>query len=206
MTGFVEAVAGSVEVELERLGSQKSLLALTRADLSPEAVLTVAAASERAARETFAAWADDEADPDAAAAFADLAAREADHYERVVAELDGGEPPPSDPDPMQARLRECEATAERLGGLAGRTLVADRTLLQVVNFFVNEADERRADLFRELRAETEPALDVATDHLEGRDEASRERARAAAVDVVRAAYGEYADALEGMGVDPRPVC
>ncbi|WP_135828242.1 rubrerythrin family protein [Halorussus halobius] len=212
---FPAAVRESKATELDRLGSQQSLVALTDADLDAERVLRAAARSEATARETFAGWADAESDDAAREAFAALADREADHYERVVAELDGGGgndevAAVSDDgvDPMHERLRDLDATVERAAGLVGRSLVADRTLLQVVNFFVNEADERRADLFRDLRADTEGAVSTGAELLERscEGEADRERARETAEAVVQVAYDDYAETLAGMGLDPKPIC
>ena len=206
---FADAVKAAKATELDRLGSQQSLVALTDADLDAEAVLRAAALSEATARETFAAWAETESDDAAREAFADLADREADHYERVVAELDGGEGTAvaDDPiDPMHERLRDLDATVERAAGLVARSLVADRTLLQVVNFFVNEADRDRADLFRELREDTAEAVATGAELLARHSEDDRERARETAEAVVQVAYDDYAETLDGMGLDPKPIC
>lgn len=209
---FPEAVESAKATELDRLGSQQSLVALTDADLDAEAVLRAAARSEATARETFAEWAETESDAAAREAFADLADREDDHYERVVAELDGGDDAdgedPDDPiDPMHESLRDLDDTVERAAGLVGRSLVADRTLLQVVNFFVNEADRDRADLFRELREDTRESVSTGADLLARHaEDGDWERARETAEAVVQVAYDDYAETLDGMGLDPKPVC
>jgi hypothetical protein len=205
-TALVDAVETDRATELDRLGSQKLLLALTDADLGTGRVLAAAARSERSAHETFAAWADDETDDAARAAFADAADREDAHHERVVAELDAASDA-TGPDALHAHLRTLDGTAERIGaGLVGRPLVADRTLLQVVNFFVNEADERRADLFRDLREETRAAHDVAAELLDDADDDEVERAREAADEAVLVAYREYAETMDEMGLDVKPLC
>ncbi|WP_435179825.1 rubrerythrin family protein [Halorussus sp. AFM4] len=205
---FPDEVEAAKATELDRLGSQQALVALTDADLDAEAVLRAAAQSEHIARETFRQWADSEADSDAAEAFAALADREADHYERVVAELDGEFAPDDAANPLHEHLRGLDGTVERAAGLVGRSLATDRTQLQVVNFFVNEADERRADLFRELREDTREGVSTGTDllaaHCEG--DADWERARETAAEVVQIAYDDYAETLEGMGLDPKPIC
>ncbi|USZ68986.1 rubrerythrin family protein [Halorussus salilacus] len=207
---FVTEVEEAKATELDRLGSQQSLVALTDADLDAESVLRAAARSERVARETFAEWAETEANADASEAFAGLARQETDHYERVVAEL-GDEAEdfgPEGPDPMHEYLRGLDSTVERAAGLVGRSLASERTQLQVVNFFVNDADERRADCFRELRAETQDGISAGAELLEetcdGEDD--WERARKTAEETVRVAYDDYAETLEGMGLDPRPIC
>jgi hypothetical protein len=208
--GFRERVEAATATELDRLGSQQLLLALTGADLSAGAVLAAAAASESTAAATFERWAGDEADDDAADRWERAAVREREHAARVVEAAEGDLAPAEDPDPdaLHEHLRGLDDAVERAGGFVGRCLVADRTLLQLVNFFVNEADERRADLFRDLRAETAESL---TEGLElvsrvCADDADRERAAAAATAAIRAAYDAYADSLEELGMDPRPIC
>ena len=217
---FPDAIAEAKATELDRLGSQQSLVALTDADLDVEAVLRAAAQSEYTARETFSAWAESEDDSEASETFASLAEQEADHYERVLAELEGagemdgngasgGEFTPSEAvDPMHDHLRGLDTAVERAAGLVGRSLAADRTQLQVVNFFVNEADERRADLFRELRADTREGVETGAELLESQcdGEDDWERATEVAEDVIQVAYDDYAETLQGMGLDPKPIC
>jgi hypothetical protein len=207
-TAFRESVETAKATELDRLGSSKLLIALTDADLSETAVLRAAAFSEYLARETFERWAADESDAAASGVFADVAAQEADHYERVVDAL--GEPvEPDAVGPMHAYLRDREDTVERAAaGLVGRGLVSLRTHLQVVSFFVNEADAGTADLFRDLRSETEDSLSAGLDLLESvcEDDADWERAQAVAEYVVQLAYDDYADSLTELGVDPKPIC
>jgi rubrerythrin len=205
---FADEVRDATTTELDRLGSQQALVALTDADLDRDTVLRAAAQSEHTARETFRQWADTDESADAAEAFDDLAEREADHYERVVAELDGDFEPSDAVDPMHEHLRDLDSTVERAAGLVGRSLASDRTQLQVVNFFVNEADERRADLFRDLRNDTQSGVETGADllaaHCEGDDD--WERASEVAAEVVQTAYDDYAETLEGMGLDPKPLC
>jgi rubrerythrin len=205
---FRDAVVEAKRTELDRLGSNKLLVALTDADLTSERVLRAAADSENAAHNTFAAWADDEPDEDAREAFADAADREREHRERVLAELDDGYEP-ADGGALHEYLRGREGAVQRLAaGFVGRGLVADQTHKQVVSFFVNEAAESRANLFRELRTETEASLERGLELLEARceDEEAWDDARAVAEYTVQVAYDDYADALRGMGVDPKPVC
>jgi hypothetical protein len=205
---FRENVETAVTTELDRLGSQQALVALTDADLDRGTVLRAAAQSEHVAGETFAEWADSEADARAAETFARLAERERDHYERVVAELNGDVEPSDAVDPMHDHLRGLDDAVGRAAGLVGRSLAADRTQLQVVNFFVNEADERRADLFRDLRADTRDEGSDGAELLETLcdDEDDWERAQGVAEETVQIAYDDYAETLEGMGLDPKPIC
>ncbi|WP_255151388.1 rubrerythrin family protein [Halorarius halobius] len=202
----VAAVREAAATELDRLGSEKSLVAATDAALEREAVLRAAAAAEARARDTFEAWADDGGP--GGEAFAAAAATERDHHERVVALLDET-PDAPDPDALHAYLRRLDAPPERVGaGLVGRSMAAERSLLQFVNFFVNEGARSEADLFRELRSDTEATVETGAETLDAVCETDEEyeRAREAAVEAIGRAYSEYADSLEAMGVDPKPVC
>ncbi|QZX98847.1 rubrerythrin family protein [Halobaculum rubrum] len=222
---FRERIESAKATELERLGSNKLLIALTDATLEPEAVLRAAADSEHAAHTTFAAWADDgpidreaaddgTADGDgepAAELFEWLAERERDHRERVLDSLAdlGVDHDPADGGTMHEYLRAREDPVERVAaGTVGRGLVSDRSHLQIVSFFVNEGDEARAGLFRDLRAETEEELERGLTLLEGACETEEdwERARMVAEYAIQIAYDDYADALAGMGIDVKPVC
>lgn len=205
---LLETVRESNATALDRLGSEKALVAATDAVLERERVLETAAAAEARAAATFEAWADDEPDDRAREAFQEAAARERDHRDRVC-EL--GDVAASDPssDPLHEHLRGLEGTVERAAaGLVARPLVASRTLLQVISFFVNEGDSSAADAFRDLRAETdaqaESGAGVVAAVCDGPDD--RGRAEAAAGRAIEVAYREYADSLEGMGIDPKPVC
>ena len=207
---LVEAVRDRMATELDRLGSEKALVATTAAQLDREHVLSATLAAERRAAATFEAWAADEADADARAAFERVAATERDHAERIAALLDGPETGAEvAADPLHAHLRDLTATPERVAaGLVARPLVSSRSLLQVINFFVNEADESAADTVREFRAETDALVEDGAALLETccESEADWERAVDAAAETVRVAYDEYAETLRGMGVDPAPVC
>lgn len=205
---FQRTIEDSMAVELDRLGSSNLLVALTNADLTEEAIVRTVADSERAAAETFAAWAEDEDHERARRAFAEFREQERDHYDRVVAFLDGEHEADANGGELHDRLRSCETTVARLGGVVGRALVGERTHLQVVSFFVNEGDERRADCFRELRAETAAQGDRSAELLEMVCEGSedRDRARTAAEDLIDTAYDAYAESMDDLGLDPRPIC
>lgn len=205
---FVERVRSANETALTRLGSEKALVATTEAALDRKTVLEAAAAAEARAAATFESWSDDEADERAREAFAAAAEREREHYDRVceLGEVSVEDPPA---DALHDHLRGLEETVPRVGaGLVGRPLVASRSLLQVINFFVNEGENDAADVFRALRAETddqaEAGGEVVADVCADADDV--DRAAAAAEAAIDAAYGEYAETLEGLGIDPKPVC
>lgn len=202
---FLERVRDDNATALNRLGSEKALVATTRAALDRETVLEAAAAAEARAATTFEAWADEERDEQAREAFADAAETEREHYDRIH-EFGEVEVPDPSADALHGTLREFDGTVERVaGGLVARPLVASRTLLQVINFFVNEADTAGADLFRELRGETDDQVDggvaVLAEVCDDWDRAER-----AATETIEAAYEEYAETLDSLGIDPKPVC
>lgn len=204
---FVDAVRSENKTALSRLGSSKSLYADTGGEMEVDPVLTAAADAERAAAETFDAWADDADDAEAAEVFEATAAEEHDHYEQVAAKLDDYEP--SDELPaIQSTLRGFDGTLERLGGLVGRTVAAEKSKDQLTGFFVGQADPQSAQLFRDLGGDLDGQLERATALLAERCESDADWkvALEAATDAIQAAYEEYTDRLESMGVNPKPVC
>ena len=194
-----ERVRESHATALDRLGSEKSLLALTEARLETPAVISAAGAALASARATLSDWAADADGPvaDALAAAAEDLGAAAD---RVAESLDAALPGDS---PFVSLAADTDAG--RAGaGLVGLGLVLDRVFLQCVSFFVNEADTARSDLFRDLREVADDLLGTAADlDLEG--DAAEEAAEAAGA-VVDAAYDAYVDRLEAMGFDPKPIC
>ncbi len=214
---FRETLETERQTELNRLGSNKLLIALTDATLETAAVLRAAADSEHAAHGTFERWTETESDEEARSAFAWTRDREADHRERVLSSLadvagdDTAERvyEPADGGTLHEYLRGRDDTVERVAaGLVGRPLVSTRTHTQIVSFFVNEQDAKRADLFRELKTETTAELDRGLALLEDlcTDEDDWERAQMVAAYVIEIAYDDYADALRGLGIDVKPVC
>jgi hypothetical protein len=206
----VATVTDARATELHRLGSDKYLIAATGADLAEGPVLASVARTTTSGIETFESWADS-ADGLAAETLGAAADTERDHRRRLVERLaDADAAVPDDPgdDAVHAALGVAETPVERAGALVGRGLVADRTRLQVVNFFINRGDSPGADFARELRSDANDQVESGADLLatvcDGEDDQTA--ARASAERVVAAAYDEYASALEAMGVDPRPVC
>lgn len=202
---FIETVRDDNETALSRLGSSKSLYADTQGEMEPEEVLTAAATSEHHAAETYEAWAESESD-DVDEAFAKTASEERGHYETVAGELERHEP--GDTPAIQTYLRGLEGTVERLGGVVGRTLAAEQSKTQVTGFFVGNADPQTAGLFRSMDDDLEAQLARASELLESRCDSDDdwERALSAASSAIQAAYDEYTERLESMGVNPKPVC
>ena len=205
---FVDDVREANQTALSRLGSSKALYAETDGDLETEQVLRAAAIAEDAAGETFAAWADNGAD-DAVALFETVADEEADHFETVAAELDDA-PRATDTDlpAIQSVLRGFDDTVERVGGLVGRCLVAKRSKEQYTGYFTGQADPQTASLFRGLGDDVDSQIEAAADLIDAicTTDDDRERAHAAASEAIQAAYDEYTESLEAMGVNPKPVC
>ena len=203
---FTEAVRDDNETELSRLGSSKSLYADTAGEMNAEDVLAAAATAEHHAAETYAAWADSETGA-VAEAFEETESEEREHYGTVAGELDGHEP--GAVPAIQTYLRGLDGTAARLGGFVGRTIAAEASKTQMTGFFVGNADPQTASLFRGMGDDLDAQLERASDLLEaecGDDEACWEDALSAASGAIEAAYGEYTEALESMGVNPKPVC
>ncbi len=203
--GFIETVRDENETALSRLGSSKSLFADTAGEMDAAEVLKAAATAEYHAAETYDSWA--EAEPDeVGAAFGETAREERRHYETVVGELD--EHTPGETPAIQSYLRGLDDTIERLGGFVGRTIAAERSKTQVTGFFVGNADPQTADLFRSMDADLDAQLERAGELLEATcsEESDWERALEAASGAIGAAYDEYTERLESMGVNPKPVC
>lgn len=207
---LLERVREDSETELNRLGSEKALLAATEARLEPDAVLVTAAAVLADARETVSAWHDAAQAGDAAETLQTTAQRLADAHDDVVAELDDA----TDADTLAAvdvpfLSLTAESDIERVAvATVGLALVLDRLFLQSVSFFVNEADTARADRCRDLRGMTEDVLADGQDALDALcdDDADWDAAAAAATGTIEAAYEDYVSRLDAMGFDPKPIC
>lgn len=200
-TTLVDALTDDLETELSRLGSSKWLYALTDGEMTGEAVSAAAATDAAAAAERFEAWAADAGV--AADLFERLAATATDRAETVDA--DAADDP--DADRAYEALAGFDDDVERLGGALGHSLVLDRTVGQMIGFFVGDADPSTAGTFRDLRdeidADRERIVETLETHCDGDD---WDRAEAAARAVVNAAYDDYVAILEAMGIKPKNVC
>ncbi|WP_158058163.1 rubrerythrin family protein [Halorussus halophilus] len=204
---FVQTVRDDNETALSRLGSSKSLYAETEGEMEPQVVFAAAADAEYAAAETFEAWADSEANETASEAFGETAAEERDHYEQVTAKLDEDHEPSEVP-AVHEYLRDVDDTAGRVGGFLGRTIASEKSKEQMVGFFVGQADPQTAQLFRDLGDDLDGQLERIEALLDEVCESDDDwdRAKETASGAINAAYEEYTETLEGMGVNPKPVC
>lgn len=205
---FIETVREKNRTALSRLGSSKALYADTGGEMEPDVLFEAAATAERAARETFELWVDAE-DGETAEKYRESAAEEQEHYDAVIGKL-SKEPVQDESElpAIQSVLREFETTIERAGGFVGRTLAAEKSKEQMTAFFVGQADPQTAQLFREmgddLDAQLERGCEILTAHCDS--EADEDQALDAAARAIQAAYDEYTERLESMGVNPKPVC
>lgn len=207
---LLERVREDSETELNRLGSEKALLAATEARLETDAVLVTAAAILAEARGTVTGWADD-ATGTAGNVLRTTAQRLAEAYDHVAAELDDGVDGAGDLDAVDVPLLSLagEDDTERVAvATIGLSLVLDRLFLQSVSFFVNEADTDRADRFRDFRGMAEDVLADGQDALDTLcdDDGDWNLAAEAATGAISAAYEDYVDRLDAMGFDPKPIC
>ncbi|WP_224333329.1 transcription antitermination protein [Haloprofundus halobius] len=201
---LIETLRDDHETALSRLGSSKALYALTGGEMDAPAVRAAASDEAETAARLFEEWAETEDDGDAAGLFSVVADAEADH--RAAIESDEADP---DTDrAMYETLDGFERTEERVAGLLARSLVVSRLAGQMVGFFVGSADTSSADAFRSIRDDYDDQLDRAAELLDSvcDDDAAWERAQAAADAVVEAAYDQYVETLESMGVKPKNVC
>jgi len=205
---LVAAVREDRATALDRLGSEKAIVAATGAQLESGPVLSAAARLLDGGAETLATWADGTDDADARAAFGDAADTLAGHRDALLG-LDDDATAGGDAPYLVAELRTAETPPERVAaGLVALPLVADRRCLQVINFLVNEGARSTADTVREARSDLQTMPETAVGLLDTvcADDGDWVTAQKAATDAIGTAYDEYASSLREMGVDPKPVC
>ncbi|MFB6101693.1 MAG: transcription antitermination protein [Haloplanus sp.] len=203
-TTLVDTLTDDLETELSRLGSSKWLYALTDGEMSGDTVRAAAVADAVAVADRYEAWAGDSDDADAAALFAALATEAEDRLATIDADADAA----ATERETHAALADLDDTVERVGGALGHSLVLDRTAGQMVGFFVGDADPTTANTFRDVRDGIDDARDRIVDTLDEicASDDDWSRARTAAEEVIEAAYDDYVETLESMGVKPKNVC
>ncbi|WP_226011192.1 rubrerythrin family protein [Halomicrobium salinisoli] len=191
---FVDAVREENDTALSRLGSSKALYALTEGEMEDDVVRARAADLAGYGAETFEDW---------------VAEADADVY-RAAIDLLGDQRDEADPDrelgdrpAVYDALAALDGEDERLGGFVAWTLVYGSTLDQLTGYFTGQADPQTASTFRGMSSDVDELREGAFDALA---EADQDAARSAAEDVIEAAYDEYFETLEDLGVNPKPVC
>lgn len=189
------------KTELSRLGSSKSLYADTEGEMEPAAVLAALADSTHHAAAVLAEWAEESED----GTFDDAATREQETSETILAETDGHDHGPRPP--VVNAMAGADGTPARLGALVGYTLVAERKASQATGFFTGQAKPQVASTFRSFGDEYDQTRAAALDALEeSSTDEDWDDAAAAGIAVVQAAYDDYVETLESLGVNPKPVC
>lgn len=188
---FVETIRDENRTALSRLGSSKALYALTGGEMEPDAVTTAAVTLADDAVAVLENW---DGEP-----FAEAADATADHRTSVDGDAEAGESYA-----VTAALANADGTTERLGAFVGWTLVLEKLTEQCTGFFTGQADPMTASTFREYGGTLADLRGVALEALADADD--REAAASAATEVIQAAYEEYVDVLEDLGVNPKPVC
>jgi len=190
------------ETEFSRLGSSKAMYALTGGDMNAEQVRAAAATDALAFAAVLDEWSENASDA-TETLYADLVAAARDRAAAVAND------PSLDAEPLlYDALEGFDATAARLGGVLGRYLVVSEYASQMVGFFIGDADPAAADDFRGIRSEIDAEHDRVVDALDsvcGTDD-EWTAARDAAESVIDAAYDDYVETLESMGIKPKNVC
>jgi len=201
---FLDRLRANHDTELSRLGSSKALYALTGGEMDTETVHAAAAADAEYAEDVCSSMAGrtDDAVQERFEAAAETAVEQRERF-GPVEESEVGESPP-----MYATLGGLEGDPERVGGLVARYVVVEAYAGQFVGFFVGNADPNTASEFRDLRAEYEDEREATVELLESvcENDDDWDRATAGASGVIGAAYDDYVETLEGMGVEPKNVC
>lgn len=224
---FLDDLRNDHETPLSRLGSSKSIYALTGGEMDGDVLRSEITSELRALADVARGWTD-EAEANAVTdLFGDVAAVATEHAEVLDAGGDAGggaggaggaagggssedATAAADPDrsALTGSLSGHDGDVARAGALAGGLLVFGKLSEQLVGFFVGDADRKGADQFREFRSDVETLRDDAADSLESLcdDDEEWRTARTAADDVVETTYDWYVKTLESMGVEPKNVC
>ncbi len=202
---FLDGVRQEQQTELSRLGSSKSLYADTEGGMEEDPVLAAVADIFYHADATFEDWAAD-ADGAAGDRFSAAAELAGEQYGTVVGER--GDHEPDAPAPIDEYLRDLNTTPERVAASLGWALVVENKISQAVGFFVGQASPQTASTFRDVRDAVESLVDDAADTLVAVCDSADDEdlAHEAAVGTIQAAYDDYFDTLEALGVNPKPVC
>jgi hypothetical protein len=203
---FLDDLRSEHETPLSRLGSSKSVYALTGGEMDGDVVKAEIASELQAVADVARTWTEEAEHDVARELFGDVASFATDHADSLaagdVAEAD------TDESAIAGSLADPGSDVGRAGAIAGGFLVFGKLSEQLVGFFVGDADRKGADQFREFRSEVESLRDDAAASLETlcADEDDWGAAESAAAETIESAYDWYVQTLEGMGVKPKNVC
>lgn len=202
---LVETVREENNTALSRLGSSKSIYADTSGEMKPATVLAAAATRTSHAADLFDDWAET-AGGGVATLCGDAADTVGGHADDLSGRVDDFEP--GERPAEVEHLSTLDGDPERAGGLLGWALVMDQKTTQLTGYFTGQADPKTAGVFRAFGGDYESLVEATGSALETVCETQGEwqAATDAATEVIQAAYDEYVQRLEALGVNPKPVC
>jgi hypothetical protein len=204
-TDVLETLEEDFETEISRLGSSKALYAISSGDMDGDVVLGSLAARANETASIIAGWSET-TDSDEASSLFDSIAAGVEEYAADLADL-ASEASGSGSTVFHEYLSSVESLPRQLGALLGWLVVSDQSYLQGVRFFVGSKHSESADLLRDIRGEIDEYQDDVITVIDSVcDEDEVDAVVAAASGLVEAAYDEYVESLESMGIDVKPIC
>lgn len=205
-TDVIDALEAEYETEISRLGSSKALYAISNGEMEADVVLGSLAARATETASILEDWSGEEESGEASELFSTVAGgiREyADELAGLASAEDG-----SGSTAFHEYLSSVDSTEARLGALLGWLLVGDQSYLQGVGFFVGSQQSDAADVLRDVRDDIDAYQDdvVAVVDSVCSSDAALSDVEEAASGLIEAAYDEYVESLESMGIDVKPIC
>lgn len=202
----IDTIEEEFETELSRLGSSKALYAISRGEMDTDIVLGELAARAVETASILEEWSTDEESGEASELFDSMAQEIRSYAGELDAMASNGDDEGSTA--FHDYLTAVDSTSGRLGAFVGWLLVSDQSYLQGVGFFVGSQQGDAADLLRDVRGDIE-AFEERTvaviDSVCASEDAYDEVVEAAS-GLIEAAYDEYVESLESMGIDVKPIC
>lgn len=202
----IDTIEEEFETELSRLGSSKALYAISRGEMDTDVVLGVLSARAVETASILEEWSTDEEAGEASELFDSIAQEIRAYAGELEAMASNGDDAGSTA--FHDYLTAVDSTPGRLGAFVGWLFVSDQSYLQGVGFFVGSQQGDAADLLRDARSDIEAFEERTVAVIDGvctSDDAYNEVVEAAS-GLVEAAYDEYVESLESMGIDVKPIC
>lgn len=204
-TDVIETLEEEFETEISRLGSSKALYAISNGEMDADVVLGSLAARADETASILEEWGET-AESEASELFSSVAAGVREYADELagLASGDGG----SGSTEFHSYLSSVDSSPRRLGALLGWLVVSDQSYLQGVGFFVGSQHGDSADVLRDIRDEVDDYQDdvLAAIDVVCSNDAEVSQVVAAASELIEAAYDEYVESLESMGIDVKPIC